>query len=95
MNWMRLSLMVLLVPTVVVGGAWLWLVNADLTFLKPTIENYVEELVSREFVIRGAFELEFGERITLIAGDVSLGNSKWSDTPEMVHIGHLRVDVDL
>ena len=73
----------------------MWLFTADYTFLKPDIENYVRELLAREFAIRGAFELKFSDRVTLIAEDVTLGNSDWAEADEMLHVEHLRLEVNL
>ncbi len=78
---------------VLLAAGVLWLVYADHEDLKPTFEEYVQELTGREFTINGKFELEVGEYATLVAENVQFGNEEWAIGP-MVQVERLAVTVD-
>lgn len=74
-------------------GFAIWVSHADLTFLKPTIEAYVEEATGRSFSIGGQFTLTLDDHVVLVAEDLQLSNGPWSNTP-MATIEQLVIKTD-
>lgn len=56
---------------IVIGAGSLWLVLADLSFLKPTVENYVRSITGRDFAIANS-DWAAAERGTAITGGAAV-----------------------
>lgn len=64
-------------------------------WLRGTIERAASEALCRELKIAGAFELSLSMTPTLMASDITLANAPWGSEPAMVHVGRIRISVDL
>ena len=93
-RFLTIALLVLVILTVVVVGAGLWLSN-DEAFLKTQLTKYTLEFTGRELTVDGPLDVQLGRQTTLDARDIRFENAPWSDSPDMVRLGHLRVTVDI
>lgn len=71
-----------------------YLRNADLSVYDETIESMASRAIGHALTIDGLFELRVGGTTRLVAEDISLRNSSWAADTELLHIGHLEVEVD-
>ena len=71
MSWTRLMLTAFAALIIVIGAGSLGLVLADLSFLKPTVENYVRSITGRDFAIANS-DWAAAERGTAITGVLRL-----------------------
>jgi hypothetical protein len=76
MSWTRLMLTAFAALIIVIGAGSLWLVLADLSFLKPTVENYVRSITGRDFAIANS---DWGAAV-ITAGLSILAQAAWNRT---------------
>lgn len=88
MGWTLAAILALLVALAV------YLRNADLSVYDKKIEAMASRAIGHELTIDGLFELRVGGTTQLVAEDVTLRNPAWSAETELLHIGHLQVEVD-
>ena len=95
MSLSRILKMITAVIGVVVVAVVLYLLFADLSKYRPTIENAVAEATGREFRINGTLELDVLPSPSIVMEDVTLTNAEWGSDRLMLKIGHLSARVGL
>jgi AsmA family protein len=81
----------LALAVVAIGGAILWLTQAD---LKPLVERQATEALGRK-VSLGGFDIAWGDPLGLEVRDLSVANAPWGSDPEMIRLGRLSALVDV
>ncbi len=75
--------------------AIVYLMVADLGFLKPRVEAIVSEATGREFRIDGDLSVKVLPSPRVVVEDATLSNPSWATEPEMVRVGHFSTSVGL
>lgn len=78
-----------------VAGLYAYLRNADLSVYEDQIEGALSNAIGHKIDVDGLFELNFANLTILTAEDVVITNSRWTEDPELLRIGHLSVTVDI
>ena len=94
MRYLRIAMYALLGLAAILVVAVIVVLTIDLGRFKPNIENLVSDLTGREFSIEGTFEPSVGRQIHLVAEDVKLAATDWSEYKELVSVRRLEVSVD-
>jgi uncharacterized protein involved in outer membrane biogenesis len=92
---LRILLAVIVVPVFLLLAGVVFLLFGDLGRLRGPIERRVGAAIGRELNIDGSFTLDLLPSPRLVAEDVTLAGSEWSDEPFMARVGLLRLEVDL
>ncbi|MDX1380029.1 MAG: AsmA family protein [Xanthomonadales bacterium] len=83
-----LALLGLLLIAVVV------VVNLDLGRFEETVERRVSEAIGREFRIDGGLSGSIGTRVHVVANDISVSNTDWSEPEHLARIERVEARVD-
>ncbi len=67
---------------------------ADMETRKSWLTHTVSQVLQRDLSIGGNFRLKFGNRIELLAEDVSLRNPPWASQKNMLAIEHIELQLD-
>jgi hypothetical protein len=94
MRYLRIAMYALLGITAILVVAVIVVLTIDLGRFKPNVENLVSDLTGREFAIEGTFEPSLGRQIHLVAEDVKLAATDWSEYKELVSVRRIEVTVD-
>ena len=73
----------------------LYLLFGDLGRHKGQLERFVSQQMNRPFAIDGPLTVKFVPDISVQAGQVRVGNAKWSTTPQMLQVGRVATRIDL
>ena len=95
MRWIRPLLLILVVITLLIGGAIAFLLSLDINRYKDRIEQFVTQETGRSFSIGGPIELDLGWKTTLSAADLTLGNPDWAASPDMARVARAKVVLDV
>jgi len=95
MRWIRPLLLILVVVTLLIGGAVAFLLTLDLNRYKDRIEQLVSQGTGRSFSIGGTIVLDIGWKTTLSATDLTLGNPDWAANPDMARVARAKVVLDV
>jgi hypothetical protein len=82
------------VLVLVVTLAVVVVLSVDLGQYKSNAEELVSERLGREFRIGGAFEPSLGRSIRLVAEDLRLAGTEWSDASDLVSVKRLELSID-
>ncbi len=95
MRWIRPLLLILVVITLLIGGAIAFLVTLDVNRYKDNIEQLVERETGRSFSIGGPIVLDLGWKTTLSVTDLALGNPDWAANPDMARVARVKIILDV
>jgi uncharacterized protein involved in outer membrane biogenesis len=73
----------------------LYLSFGDLGRHKGQVEKFVSQQMNRPFAIDGPLTIKLVPNISVQAGQVRIGNAKWSTTPQMLQVGRVATRIDL
>jgi uncharacterized protein involved in outer membrane biogenesis len=73
----------------------LYLSFGDLGRHKGRVEQFVSQQMNRPFAIDGPLTVKLIPNISVQAGQVRIGNAKWSSTPQMLQVGRVATRIDL
>ena len=73
----------------------LYLSFGDLGRHKGQVEKFVSQQMNRPFAIHGPLTIKLVPNISVQAGQVRIGNAKWSTTPQMLQVGRVATRIDL
>jgi len=73
----------------------LYLSFGDLGRHKGLVEKFVSQQMNRPFAIDGPLTVKLVPDISVQAGQVRIGNAKWSTTPQMLQVGRVATRIDL
>ncbi len=73
----------------------LFLLLADLGFLRDRLTAAASRSLGREVRISGPLSLRLGRQIQIVAGDVSIANPPWASQPEFFKAAELEADIRL
>lgn len=73
----------------------LYLSVGDLGRHKGQVEKLVSQQMNRPFAIDGPLMVKLVPNISVQAGQVRIGNAKWSKTPQMLQVGRFAARIDL
>ena len=88
----RLVLVVLLLSAVMIAAALLFI---DTPPVKHFVAARISDAIGRRLTISGDVALDWSLTPRLQLNRVALANTPWSDSPRMLEIGKLGVDIDL
>lgn len=90
MSRMRLIIKIILwtiaVISVLIGGLYVYLRNADLNVYEEQIEGILTNAIGHEVDFNGPFELRFGRITTVAAENITLRNLDWTGNRDIVAI---------
>ena len=89
----RLAIVVLAV-LLTAGAAVVYLLSANLVWLKDPVERAASRSLGRELRIYGAFSLRIGKVSRLSAREVVLANAPWGYAPALARIARIEVALD-
>ena len=92
---LRIALWTLSVFVVLIAGAFVYLVNADLSVYDEQIEEIIGGAIGHQVDISGRLELDVGKNVVLVAEKVSVTNPNWQQDPVLLSVEHLSVSVNL
>ncbi|MDT8282938.1 MAG: AsmA family protein, partial [Gammaproteobacteria bacterium] len=78
-----------------VAAAVIFLYTADFNRYRGLIEQAVTDATGRQLTIKGDLTIALSLRPELVVYDVALANASWGSQPQMVHIGQLRVRINI
>jgi uncharacterized protein involved in outer membrane biogenesis len=79
----------------ILAGSLAYLRFGDLSRHRELCESLVSDYLGRDLAINGVFKPTVAGTVTLVAGDITLGNAAWGQSRPMVHIDHLALSLDL
>ena len=95
MRWIRPLLLILVVITLLIGGAIAFLLTLDVNRYKDNIEQLVARETGRSFSIGGPIMLDLGWKTTLSVTDLALGNPDWAANPDMARVARAKIVLDV
>ncbi|MGI9262188.1 MAG: AsmA family protein [Woeseiaceae bacterium] len=94
MRYLRIGMYALLGLIAIIVVALVIVLTIDLGRFKPQVENLVSELTGREFAIRGALKPSIGWQVHVLAEDIELAATDWSEYKDLVSARRLEIKVD-
>jgi uncharacterized protein involved in outer membrane biogenesis len=90
-KWIVIAVVILVVlPLVAVGGAAVWLMNAD---FRPLAERKLSAALERPVKV-GALSIRWGDPLTVDIQDVAIANPPWAEPAQMLTLGHVFARID-
>jgi uncharacterized protein involved in outer membrane biogenesis len=89
--WLWLAVGVVMLPVAAIAGLAVFFATTD---LRPFLERRASAALGRAITI-GELHLGWGRHLSVEMQNVRLANASWSETPDMIRIGHLSATVDL
>lgn len=79
---------------ILIAGAAGYLLLADLSHLKRPFLALLSDLIDRELIVDGAFELDLGRQLRISAFGVRLANAEWSARGDMLASASLYLEIE-
>jgi uncharacterized protein involved in outer membrane biogenesis len=90
----RLLATAVLTLLLLIAGAAGYLLIADLSHLKRPFLELISDLLDRELIVEGAFELDLGQQLRVSGVGVRLANAEWSQRGDMLTSAELSLEIE-
>ncbi|MGB5622436.1 MAG: AsmA family protein [Gammaproteobacteria bacterium] len=83
--------LLLALPTLLIGGVYLWLKSMDPEFLSSQLEAALESATGREVTISGPLQVTLRPLPSVTLNQVAIRNARWAHAPKLLAVQRLSI----